>query len=597
MPLNNDKDIPDYNSGKWKSDLAKVFSANSAKTWFKKEIRDILSCPITITALWMWILAFSNQAYRWYIHKQDWQNLNINEEVAQIIDKKPKNLSQATKKVIYIEINKALEQLSIDKAESDKISRWLLIEIEKSWLLDQTLPKPKPWWISALFALIYIYLYTKTIRKIRLDHHPVSTFSFAWFSILNGWFALSNWILDPWSLGYLSACIMWAVTVAVNEIEIRKLKGKKDELDVQKILLSFVVWEKNPVVIYKWDCSNKETEFPNEKPLFWNPAMEQISWYVFDDVKGMTQYEIMRLLYWYDERIFRDVMKHLAWVNNTWFWYKNKVFPLKTKDWNIVDVAWHTEKVPWGWRISFGSIDQTEINKSLRKDPTFDCSNLRALKEDFWWLISQLWDPDETAEKSSILSVLYSDFDWFRKINDNFGMLFWDIILSEYISYIKWELRRRDDDIYRNAWDEFVLICNCVNRNNIVHRVEMMKEHFSRITLIVEFSDWEFKVKQLKHWSNWAAKAYLNANVFVNEFSLKKYKAWDKWDYKIILPPMSSSWWITDFKFDKNTLSEIDVDSIVDKLIWQAIKAKYESKKKWNNHVTVFDITLAQDRS
>ncbi|EKE28793.1 MAG: response regulator receiver modulated diguanylate cyclase [uncultured bacterium (gcode 4)] len=573
-----------------------ILNAGTAKVWIHKEIRDILACPITVTALWMGILAFSNQAYRWYNHKLDWVNLNVNDEVFQIINNKPKNLSQATKKVIYFEIKKVLEQLSMDKAEVESISRWLLTRIEESWLLDDTLPKPKPGWLSALFALIYIYLYTKTIRKIRLDHSTVSTFSFAWFSILNWWFAISNWILDPWSLGYLSACIMWAITVAVNQIEIRKQSKNKASLDVQKILLDFAIWEKNPVVIYKWDKGSADSDFPNEKPLFWNPAMEKISWYTHEEVKEMTQYEIMQLLYSYDEKVFNNVIRHLTWVSSSWFWYKNRIFPLQTKAWDIVDVAWHTEKVPWGWRISFWSIDQMEIQNTLRKDPVFDCNNVLALKQDFVSIISHFWNLEGLSDKHKVLSMIYCDLDYFKNINENYGHLFWDIVLDEYIKFIKWEFRKKDDNIYRKIWDEFVIVYNFADKDSVINRVESMKEHLSRLTIIVEFKWWVFEIKHLKHWSSWAAKAYHNANVFINKLSLKKYNTWDKWEYRIVLPQIWSSWWITDYHYNNATLATIDTDKMVDKLINQANKAKYESKKKWKNSVTVFQIDMEQDR-
>jgi PAS domain S-box-containing protein len=38
-------------------------------------------------------------------------------------------------------------------------------------------------------------------------------------------------------------------------------------------------------------------DFPNEKPLFWNKAMEEISGYTFEDMKDKTQQQIMELLY------------------------------------------------------------------------------------------------------------------------------------------------------------------------------------------------------------------------------------------------------------------------------------------------------------
>lgn len=78
--------------------------------------------------------------------------------------------------------------------------------------------------ISIILTLFYAYLYSLTIRKILKDKHTVSSISFSWFALTNLWLSLSNGF-SIWCLWYLTAFIMWSITVVVNERIKRKINA------------------------------------------------------------------------------------------------------------------------------------------------------------------------------------------------------------------------------------------------------------------------------------------------------------------------------------------------------------------------------------
>lgn len=563
---------------------------------YKKYINKSAITLWTLWALNFWLISTSNSG-----NKTDKIVENKKEQIISKLDEE-KTLNNkiiiALREEAFFYFKKIeINWKKIDEKYAWELADWLIKEIIETDIINDILPKSKPVWISILFALIYTALYTQTIKKILKDHHTVSTLSFWWFSSINLLFAIQNWVLDPWSLWYLSAHIMWAITVAINEREKNRINKwivkpsipdeyKKDLL-IQEILKEFVIWEKNPVVIYTkikdWE------DFPYETPLFWNPAMEKITWYKFDEVKNKTQKEIIELQYWYDENELLRAMNHLQRLDQTWIWYKNVVFTMKSKNWEKHQIAWHSEKIKSWWRISFGSIDQAEVQKILRNDVKFDCLNEKSLNEDFESIIKINWVKEDLPTSNKILSLIYCDLDNFKWINDKFWHIAWDAVLSEFIDFIKKELRRKDDNLYRIGWDEFVILCNFTDKNTIQKRIEKLQKDFFRKTVTISI-DWEnVQVSSKTHWDHLAAKAYFNANNYNSstilwELNKKEESKKIKWKKIVVLPPVWTSWWIIDYNY-WNINENDDLKSILNNLKDQADKLMYLSKNNWKNWV------------
>ena len=565
--------------------------------WIVNEFRSLATSTISITALWVWIVTFANQSYKWITRHSDKDYLSVDQKVEKIINNEEQWRIYKLKHIIYSTCEIYLIKAWVEATEAKELAKWLIKEIESKWIIDDIIPKPKPGWVSALFALIYVYLYTKTIRKIQEDHSTVSTFSFAWFSTLNWWFAISNWILDPWSLWYISAWIMWAITVIINEKEKKRQRtslvdAEDVEPDVNKeILLDYANCVSHPVVIYK----DSGSWFPNEKPKFWNPAMESLTWYSKEEVADLTQKDIMELLYGHDEVELEKVMNQLTWLHNTWFWYRDKVFRMRTKSWTLIDVAWHTEKVKWWWRISFWSTDRAEIQQLLRHDSNFWCLNDRAFKEDMNEFYKHINDLGWVEEWKVIAALIYCDIDKFKWVNDTYWHFAWDVILNGFIKYIEWELRRKDDNLYRIHWDEFVIVCKYTDKHKLIDRIRYFKDEFSKRTYTITYHKWQLSFWFEKYDSHKEAtevfEKYKEDNPYIydnwSELTTKD-KVSERLEWKtIVLPPITTSWWITDLNYEsEKTSNPITTKEYIESMLNVADRAMYMSKK-WRNDVNM----------
>lgn len=207
------------------------------------------------------------------------------------------------------------------------------------------------------------------------------------------------------------------------------------------------------------------------------------------------------------------------------------------------------------------------------------------MSDDFSSIIWFYWPKEDLPASRKILSLIYCDLDKFKYINDTFWHLAWDAVLSEFIDFIKKELRRKDDNLYRIWWDEFVLLCNFTDKENIKWRINKMKNDFARRTVIIDI-EWEnIKVSSIMHWDILWAKAYFNANNLYTTTILSELKEKDdvkkiKWKKRIVLPPIWSSWWIVDYKYNSKT-KENDLNSILANLKDKADFEMYKVKKAW----------------
>lgn len=750
------------------------------RKWVKTEVDDVLNSKISIVFIWVWVSIFFYNVIKYELAKfedliSDKQNRLekfLNQEE---IEKLKTNTPDVIDVILNLEnrIETILSDIWIEKILAKKTATMIMKEIHEKWLLIQ---KSTSAVISSLFSLIYIYLYTITIRTIIKTYNNVSSRSFWWFSALNWWFAISNWITNYWSLWYLSAFVLWATTVIVNEIirkekwELEKWEEEKREkikameslfidfaqwdnpwflcdlewnslgvkmiwndkfekltwLDFEnikwlsmpelfKILFNnnpkeikraeeFIKWElkeepifnvntkdwetikmiwnrkdlkwswvinvflsyeeilkqrkvnqnniakntpiisksqarkdrkiakearekeiaknekilaremlkkwlevnrismilydrvmkmKDPAVIYEKD--NKD--FLKWIPLFWNPAMEKITWYKFEEIKDKTQLEIMELLYWYDEVEFKRVLSYLSDMNSTGEGYDNTVFTLMTKKWrqileeikklkssepnNLekieelerlieyekVQIAWHADRVETGWRISIWSLDQARIKETLRKDMNFNCLNSRALKEDYNNIITVHNQENITDISKAYVSVAFCDVDNFKWFNDTYWHDVWDLILAEIIRVVWKNLRKKEDNLYRIGWDEFVVMLSFADNYVMKQKLQTIIETLSRTTIIPIYDESKkiIRIDRIVHNSTEEALEY------------SKNTNW-------ALPPIFTSWWIS-----KTTFKE---HKALDQVKKEADLALYEAKNSGKNQVIIYEPKL-----
>lgn len=154
--------------------------------------------------------------------------------------------------------------------------------------------------------------------------------------------------------------LVWYSFEEINEKyiaweDIKDLFNGYSEENILNMLILFenAKMDSNPVTIYRW-----------AEPLFSNPANEELTWYLFEEI--YEKYKIwedpMELFYWYSIKELEKVKNALWW----WKSYENAVFTLMSKDGKKHQVARHTEMC-WPYTIRRWSKNVHKILASLEQ--------------------------------------------------------------------------------------------------------------------------------------------------------------------------------------------------------------------------------------
>lgn len=308
-------------------------------------------------------------------------------------------------------------------------------------------------------------------------------------------------------------------------------------------LLNAVI-ENNISVIVAYD--------ENWKLLLWNKKMIEISWYDPEDeieefwwekLKNLTSDQIMKLLYKWEE--YDRVVSYLTELKLTWRWYSNIAFTMTRKDWTKRIVLWNTTPFKWWTVRSWQDITELHYAKwMLLKDSAFDCYNRLWLLDWLTHLVLQKkWvrEWDDVINNVDHHAIAFWDLDDFKIINDIFWYGAWDLILKEFISFLKNKLRDLDI-ISRYWWDEFYLILKWSTKSWAIKKINDIREEFGKLTFKIE----NFKIVEIiKHSSRDEAIEYIEKNnVIIKDGWL------DLLDWTSFLWGIWSSWWVTDLIYD-----------------------------------------------
>ncbi len=143
-----------------------------------------------------------------------------------------------------------------------------------------------------------------------------------------------------WTISTLSSMhyILWKIIDSDYGRKAYDVQEMDDEDVIRWLWLDDLKNNKNPIVIYHWD-----------RPLYWNQAMQNITWYDFSEIKEryLNWESIMHLLYdWSEEELHK--VESALWA---WKTYENAVFTLRSKDGEKHMVAWFTRFIEYNWRV------------------------------------------------------------------------------------------------------------------------------------------------------------------------------------------------------------------------------------------------------
>ena len=125
------------------------------------------------------------------------------------------------------------------------------------------------------------------------------------------------------------------------------------------------------------------------------------------------------------------------------------------------------------------------VNKQLQ-----DLLQVQAMHDPLTGLLNRLYldqrlevELNRAERKSQHLSVILTDLDLFKKINDNFGHQAGDYVLSEFSNFLK-NFFRGYDYIYRYGGEEFLILLPDTNGASALQKAELMRSEIKQLKLI-----------------------------------------------------------------------------------------------------------------
>ena len=126
----------------------------------------------------------------------------------------------------------------------------------------------------------------------------------------------------------------------------------------------------------------------------------------------------------------------------------------------------------------------TVVNKQLQ-----DLLQVQAMHDPLTGLLNRLYldqrlaiELNRAGRKSQHLTIILTDLDLFKKINDNFGHQAGDYVLSEFANFLK-NCFRSYDYIYRYGGEEFLILLPETNDADALQKAEVLRREIKQLKL------------------------------------------------------------------------------------------------------------------
>lgn len=188
--------------------------------------------------------------------------------------------------------------------------------------------------------------------------------------------------------------------------------------------------------------------------------------------------------------------------------------------------------------------------KESKIDPLTWLNNRGAFDSDFPKLLSKSTRLPETYH-----GILILDIDFFKKINDNYGHVWGDVILWLLAKVVSDNIRPWTDSIYRVWWEEFAILFEVKDEDWALKFTDKIRRKIS---------------EEVIKWVEWP-----------------DISSWVK-DRLKGLKELTVSIWYTQIISDKKNMSDEEIEELLTELYQQADLALYDSKENGRNKSTKY---------
>ncbi len=126
-----------------------------------------------------------------------------------------------------------------------------------------------------------------------------------------------------------------------------------------------------------------------------------------------------------------------------------------------------------------------KLNREIISDPLTQLYNRRFMDERLPYEIAQSWTT------KAPMSLIMADIDFFKKINDTYGHLVGDQILSGFSNLLKSMVRENHDWVIRYGGEEFLLFFADSDREDILKKAEQIRDKVENHIFCID----DFKIK------------------------------------------------------------------------------------------------------
>lgn len=326
---------------------------------------------------------------------------------------------------------------------------------------------------SILLGLLYGALFHNYKKRKFGDKSLPSTAS---MSLLISWVLYSMENIIPWTFTFSEIAIIWLYGFDYYQKN-KKVEYSPNDIDFDEIDFS----EQKASYLKPFEDFNEPVVYYDKtgKPLLWNKKMEFETGYTFQEILEYYElhWDVMDLLYKWDNR--EKVRRYLDSLNESWVWYKNITFTMTTKFWEEKTFLWSLILDDDGCTLRFArhleNLDEIrrklyETEQKLLRDKLTGAFNMDALEADFKKIINN------KRRKQTYIKAMF-DIDNFKSINDKYWHDIWNIVLKELVVFIKTKIRE-SDKVYRLHGDEFVILFESDNMQEILNKITKIREEF-----------------------------------------------------------------------------------------------------------------------
>lgn len=279
--------------------------------------------------------------------------------------------------------------------------------------------------------------------------------------------------------------------------------------DVEQYNIEEINESQNIAILWLFNSYLQVTDYNNQNPRY-KEIEDRIKLYEVVSMNLDISHD------WVIEVIFEDFLYHLKKDSKTsieLFWIIEAI--IKTVNFNDTKIITDfqdkinnelTKKIYLDKSFNYGhgayNLSKSILEIASEQKKSVNRLEQQNITDELTWASNRILFKREFSQRCSLLMrkskendlpknqwIFSLDIDFFKDINDKFWHDVWDLVLREFAQTIDSETRK-EDNLYRVWWEEFMVLCECSDKN--------WAELFGK--KLLETVEWKLSSKLRRSW-------------------------------------------------------------------------------------------------